>query len=121
MKYFDELCLKEHSKDGGRVLNQMGNKTILNLDYANDLSILDENISKMNIVLIVLIAERVSAVNMIKVEWPGPDDSFTVEKVRKNREISLRANFRILQPKVLKVVKCGHSKRRRKICQMFWR
>ena len=48
MDHFDGLCLKEHRKSNGRPRNQMGRKTLLDLDYADDLSVLDESVSKMN-------------------------------------------------------------------------
>ena len=54
MDHFDGLCLKEHRKGNWRPRNQMGRKTLLDLDYADDLSILDESVSKMNEFLEVL-------------------------------------------------------------------
>ena len=52
MDNFDGLCLKEPRKRNGRPQNQMvgrgGFETLLDLDYAIGLSILDENVSKMN-------------------------------------------------------------------------
>ena len=47
MDRFVGLCLKENRKGKGRIRNQMGRKTFLDLDYADDLSILDESVSKM--------------------------------------------------------------------------
>ena len=46
--HFDGLCLNEHRKGNERTWNQMGRKTLLGLDYVDDLSILDESASKMN-------------------------------------------------------------------------
>ena len=54
MDHFGRLCIKEHTKGNGGPQNQMGGKTLLNLDYADDLSILDEIMSKMNGLLQVL-------------------------------------------------------------------
>ena len=48
MDHFDRLCLKEHRKRNGRPLNQLWIKILLELDYADDLSTLDESVSKMN-------------------------------------------------------------------------
>ena len=52
--HFDGLCPKEHRKGNGRPRNQMGKKTLLDLDYADDLSILDESVRKMKDFLEVL-------------------------------------------------------------------
>ena len=54
MDHFDEFCLKKHRKGHGRPRNQMGWKTLMDLNYADDLSILDEGVSKMNKLLDVL-------------------------------------------------------------------
>ena len=54
MDHFDRLCLKEHRKGNGRTRNQIGRKTLLELDCSDDLSILDESVSKMNELLEVL-------------------------------------------------------------------
>ena len=52
MDQFDGLCLKEQRKGNGRPRNQMrGGGTLLALEYADDLSILDESGSKMKEVL----------------------------------------------------------------------
>ena len=53
MDHFDGLCLKEHRKGNGRPRNQMGRNIFLDF-YADDLSILDESVSKMNELLEVL-------------------------------------------------------------------
>ena len=52
MDHFDELCLKEQRK-GDHGL-KWGGKTLPDLDYASDLSILDESVSNMNEFLEVL-------------------------------------------------------------------
>ena len=58
MDHFDGLCLKEHRKGNWRPQNQMGRKKmLLHLHYADDLSILDESLSKMNEFLEVLQVE----------------------------------------------------------------
>ena len=54
MDHFDRLCLKEHRKGNRRTRNQSGGKTFLDLDYVDDLSILDESMSEMNELLQVL-------------------------------------------------------------------
>ena len=54
MDHFDGFCLNENGKGNGRPRNHMGKKTLLDLDYADDLSILDEILSKMNELLKVL-------------------------------------------------------------------
>ena len=54
MGYFDGICLKEHKKGNGRTRNQMKKKKFLDFDYADDLSILNESVSKMNELLEVL-------------------------------------------------------------------
>ena len=61
MDHFDGLCLKEHRKGNWRPQNQMGRKNLpgLRLDDLmvpglDDLSILDESVSKMNEFLEVL-------------------------------------------------------------------
>ena len=46
--HFDGICLKEHRKGNGRTRKQMRRKTLLDLDYADNLIILDERVSKMN-------------------------------------------------------------------------
>ena len=51
--HFDGRCLREHRKGNGRPL-KWGGKSLLDLDYADDLSILDESVSKMNELLEVL-------------------------------------------------------------------
>jgi len=51
MDYFDGFRLKEHRKGNGRPRNQIGRKTLLDLDYADDLNILDESVSKMDKIL----------------------------------------------------------------------
>ena len=48
MNHFDGLCLKEHRKGNGRTKNQRGETNISGFDYADDLSILLESVSKMN-------------------------------------------------------------------------
>ena len=48
MDHFGKLCVKEQSKGNWRPQNQMGGKTLLALDYADDLSTLDESVNKMN-------------------------------------------------------------------------
>ena len=48
MDHFDGIRLKEHRRGNWRPGNQMGRKTLLDLDYADDLSIFDESVSKMN-------------------------------------------------------------------------
>ena len=47
MGHFDELCLKKHRKGNGRPRHEMGG-TLLDLDSTDDLSTLDEGVSKMN-------------------------------------------------------------------------
>ena len=47
-------CLKEHRKGNGNLGMRWGDKTLLDLDYADDLSILDHSLSKMNGLLEVL-------------------------------------------------------------------
>ena len=47
MDHFYGLRLKEHKKGNGRPRNQMRRKTLLESDYADDLSILDESVDKM--------------------------------------------------------------------------
>ena len=54
MNHFDGLCLKEHKKGNGRTRNPMGGKTFLDLDYAFNLSILDESLSQINKLLEIL-------------------------------------------------------------------
>ena len=54
MDHFDGLGLKKHRKGNGRPRNQMGKITLLDLDYADDLSILEESVSKMYELLEVL-------------------------------------------------------------------
>ena len=69
MNHFDGLCLKEHLKGNGKPQNQMGRKTLLNLDYPDNLSILDETLSKMNDHLEVLrfqVARIGLKINVIK-------------------------------------------------------
>ena len=46
--------LKKYRKDNERLRNQRGGKTLLDLDYAGDLSILDESGNKRKEVLEVL-------------------------------------------------------------------
>jgi len=41
MDHFDGLCLEEHRKGDWRAQNEMGKKALQDLDYADDLSILD--------------------------------------------------------------------------------
>ena len=42
------FVLRSTGKEMGNHGIKLGEKTLLNLDYADDLSILDENVSKMN-------------------------------------------------------------------------
>ena len=48
MDHFDEVCFKEHRKGNGRPRSKWGGKTLLDLDYSEDLSNLDESVNKMN-------------------------------------------------------------------------
>ena len=48
MSNFDELCPKDHSKGNGDYRIKRGSKTLLDSDYADNISILDENVSKIN-------------------------------------------------------------------------
>ena len=48
LDHFDGFCPRKHSTGNGRPHNQIGSKTLLDLDYAEDLGILDENVSKMS-------------------------------------------------------------------------
>jgi len=52
MDHFYGHSLKEHKNDNGRTQNQMVRKNFPRLD--NDLSILDESVSKMNALLDIL-------------------------------------------------------------------
>ena len=54
MDHFDGLRLKEYKKVIGDHRIKWGGKMLLDLDYADDLSILDESVSKMNEFLEVL-------------------------------------------------------------------
>ena len=54
MDHFDGLCLTEHRKAMGDHGIKWGGKTLLDLDRADDLSILDESVSQMNELLEVL-------------------------------------------------------------------
>ena len=49
MDHFDGLRLKENSKGMGDNGIKWGGKTLLDLDYAYDLSTLDESVSKIMI------------------------------------------------------------------------
>jgi len=42
---------KEHIQSNGRIKSQWRCKTCLGIDYANDLSIIDESLRKMNQIL----------------------------------------------------------------------
>ena len=48
MDHFDGLRVEEQKNGNGRTRNQIGKKTFLDFDLADDLSILDESVSKMN-------------------------------------------------------------------------
>ena len=48
--YFDRFCLNEHRKGNGRTRIQMGKK--IDLDYAVNLSILDERVSKVRKIIL---------------------------------------------------------------------
>ena len=50
MDHFDGLCLKEHKKHE----IYWGSTTFQDIDYADDLNILDESVSKMNELLEIL-------------------------------------------------------------------
>ena len=54
MDHFDEVCLKEHRKGNGRPRSKWGGKTLLDLDYADVLSTLDESVSQMNELIEIL-------------------------------------------------------------------
>ena len=45
---FDGLCLKDHNKGDKRTWSKSEKKTLLDLDYDDDIRILDESVSKMN-------------------------------------------------------------------------
>ena len=54
MDHLDGLCPKEHRKGIVRPRNQMGRKPLVDIDYADNLNILDRSVSKMNELLEVL-------------------------------------------------------------------
>jgi len=49
MDFFNGIFLNKHRKGNGRPWILMGRKTLLDLDYADDLSILDESVRILNI------------------------------------------------------------------------
>ena len=54
MDHFDGLCVDGTGKAMGEHRIKHGGKSFMDLDYADDLSILDESVSKMNELLEVL-------------------------------------------------------------------
>jgi len=66
--HFNGLCLKERRKGNERPWNQMERKTLLDLDYADDLSILDESVSKMNEISEVLGVQGAITISKINVK-----------------------------------------------------
>ena len=54
MGNFCGLCPKEHDKGFGRAWNQRKGKTLVDLDYAADLSVIDENVGRINKFLDIL-------------------------------------------------------------------
>ena len=83
INHSDGLCLKEHKKGQGRPRNQMGKKTLLDLDYADDLSILDESVRKINEILEVMQVKSARIGLKINIQkskslWQGISEDETV-------------------------------------------